>query len=80
MIEPFEMELADYDDDPIQIITQSIACDYRGHPLEIVEMTRGSDELEYDGWDLEGKLLFTHEQGEKIPLGHRNPRRAWHHF
>lgn len=65
MIEPFEMELADYDDDPIQIITQSIACDYRGHPLEIVEMTRGSDELEYDGWDLEGKLLFTHEQVKK---------------
>lgn len=39
LIEPFALDLADYDDDPIQIITQSIACDYRGHPLEIVEMT-----------------------------------------
>ncbi len=65
LIEPFALDLADYDDDPIQIITQSIACDYRGHPLEIVEMTRGSSEQEYAQWDLEGKILFTHEQVKK---------------
>ncbi len=65
VIAPKELKLADYQEDPIQIITQSIPCDYRKEPLEIVDMCHGSREEDYADIDLKGKLLFTHEQVKK---------------
>lgn len=65
LVEPKECTLADFKEDPIQIITQSISCDYRNQPLEIVDMDKGSEASAYEGVDLHGKLLFTHEQVKK---------------
>lgn len=65
VVEPEEVLLADYDDDPIQIITQSIAGDYRDRPLSIVDMDRGSAPEAYPDMDWSGKLLFTHEPVKK---------------
>lgn len=65
VIAPKELKLADYQEDPIQIITQSIPCDYRKEPLEIVDMCHGNREEDYADIDLKGKLLFTHEQVKK---------------
>ncbi len=65
VIEPAQLKLADYREDPIQVITQSLPCDYRNTPLEIVDMDRGSEESSYADVDLKGKLLFAHEQVKK---------------
>ena len=66
VVEPAELKLADYREDPIQVITQSIPADYREVPLEIVDMDRGSDAENYTDIDLSGKLLFTHAQVKKF--------------
>lgn len=66
VVEPAELKLADYREDPIQVITQSITADHREVPLEIVDMDRGSDAENYTDIDLSGKLLFTHAQVKKF--------------
>ena len=66
VVEPAELKLADYREDPIQVITQSIPADHREVPLEIVDMDRGSDAENYTDIDLSGKLLFTHAQVKKF--------------
>ena len=66
VVEPVELKLADYREDPIQVITQSIPADHREVPLEIVDMDRGSDAENYTDIDLSGKLLFTHAQVKKF--------------
>lgn len=66
VVEPAELKLADYREDPIQVITQSIPADHREVPLEIVDMDRGSDAENYTDIDLGGKLLFTHAQVKKF--------------
>lgn len=66
VVEPAELKLADFREDPIQVITQSIPADHREVPLEIVDMDRGSDAENYTDIDLSGKLLFTHAQVKKF--------------
>ena len=66
VVEPAELKLADFREDPIQVITQSISADHREVPLEIVDMDRGSDAENYTDIDLSGKLLFTHAQVKKF--------------
>lgn len=65
LIEPETVKLADFKEDPIQVITQSLPCDYRDQPLSIIDMDRGSSPENYEDVDLKGKLLFTHEQVKK---------------
>lgn len=66
VVEPAELKLADFREDPIQVITQSIPADHREVPLQIVDMDRGSDAENYTDIDLSGKLLFTHAQVKKF--------------
>jgi aminopeptidase-like protein len=54
-------EIASFKKNPISIITRSIGCDYRNSPLELVSLDRGSNEDDYRDADLEGKLVFVHE-------------------
>mgnify|MGYP000164396990 CR=1 FL=1 len=62
VIEPKQLKLADFKEDPIQVITQSIAWKDPHRPLEIIDMDKGSDPSNYKDVDFKDKLLFTHEQ------------------
>ena len=63
---PEEMDLADYEVEPVSVIQKSAPCDWRARPLELVEMTEGCAEAAYEGWELEGKVLFTHQHINKF--------------
>lgn len=58
---PVEMEIADYSKAALSIMPKSCPCDFSEQPLEVVYMDRGTDAEAYADWDLEGKLLFIHE-------------------
>ena len=58
--------LADYSVEPISLIQKSCACDWRDKTLDLVEMTEGCEKEAYEGWDLEGKVLFTHQHINKF--------------
>ncbi len=58
---PEGMLLADYQAQPVSLIQKSCPCDWRDQPLGLVEMTEGCEESAYEGWDLAGKVLFTHQ-------------------
>lgn len=63
---PVELELADYGVEPVSLIQKSAPCDWRERPLELVEMTEGCEPAAYEGWELEGKVLFTHQHINKF--------------
>lgn len=58
--------LADYRVEPVSLIQKSCACDWRSEPLDLVEMTEGCAEEAYQDWELEGKVLFTHQHINKF--------------
>lgn len=58
---PEQLDLADYEVEPVSLIQKSAPCDWRQAPLELVEMTNGCEPETYEGWELKGKLLFTHQ-------------------
>ena len=60
LVEP-QKRLADFSANNMSIIQRSIPCDYRGQPLDIVLMDKGSDPQNYAGVDLKGKLLFVRQ-------------------
>ena len=63
---PEGFTLADYSVEPISLIQKSCACDWRDQTLDLVEMTEGCEESAYKDWDLEGKVLFTHQHINKF--------------
>ena len=63
---PEKLDLADYGVEPVSIIQKSAPCDWRTQPLELVEMTEGCDPSAYEGWELAGRVLFTHQHINKF--------------
>lgn len=53
--------MADFDTCATSVMQKSGPYDYSGQPLDIVLMDKGSRKEDYEGVDLEGKLLFLRE-------------------
>lgn len=58
---PDPMEIADYAKAALSIMPKSCPCDYSDKPIEVIYMDRGTEPEAYDDVDIEGKLLFIHE-------------------
>lgn len=58
---PERMYIADYEKTALSVMPKSCPCDYSKMPIEVVYMDRGTEPEAYDDVDIEGKLLFIHE-------------------
>lgn len=58
---PETMEIADFSKAALSIMPKSCPCDYSETPIEVVYMDRGTEPEAYADVDIEGKLLFIHE-------------------
>ncbi len=54
--------IADYNADPICVLWNSVSCDCRNKPVEVILMDKGSDEENYKDVDFTGKIIFIKEQ------------------
>ncbi|MCL2321696.1 MAG: DUF4910 domain-containing protein [Oscillospiraceae bacterium] len=72
LIEPYELNLADFSKDPLSVIQRSMPCDYSNEAIEIVEMDKGTDEQNYEDYDLNKKILFVHEGFNKFMWAIKN--------
>ena len=61
LTEKGRQRLADFDTCATSVMQKSGPCDYSSQPLDIVLMDKGSRKEDYEGVDLEGKLLFLRE-------------------
>lgn len=57
-------KIADYRSDPLSILRESISCDYRNEPIEVIYMDRGTEEENYADMDFTGKVVFMKNQGD----------------
>jgi len=55
-------KLADHQADPISILDNSVSCDYRSTPVEVIYMDRGPEEEKYADIDFTGKIIFIKNQ------------------
>ncbi len=58
--------LADYDADCMSIVCNSISCDYRDKPLEIVPLLHGNDERAYENVDFSHTLALMLDFGDDV--------------
>lgn len=61
IIAPEKMYIADYSKAALSLMPKSCPCDYSETPIEVIYMDRGTDPEAYADVDIEGKLLFVHE-------------------
>ena len=61
IVAPEPMYIADYSRTALSIMPKSCPCDYMDQPIEVVYMDRGTEPEAYADVDIEGKLLFVHE-------------------
>ena len=61
IVVPETMHIADYSKAALSIMPKSCPCDYSETPIEVVYMDRGTEPEAYADVDIEGKLLFIHE-------------------
>ena len=61
LTEKGRQRLADFDTCATSVMQKSGPCDYSSQPLDIVLMDKGSRKEDYEGVDLQGKLLFLRE-------------------
>ncbi len=72
LIEPYELNLADFSKDAMSIIQRSMPCDYTNSEIEIVHMDRGIDESNYKDLDLNKKILFVNDDFNKFMWAIKN--------
>jgi len=61
LVTPERKRIADFKANNIAVVQKSKPCDYSNTPLDIVMLDKGSDESNYEGLDLNGKIVFIHD-------------------
>ena len=65
LIYPEKHELADFGENCMSVIQRSLPADFRQEPLDIVWLDKGSDPANYEGIDLERKIIFVDDDYNK---------------
>lgn len=61
VVYPTNFRLADFKANNIAVIQKSFPCDYSNTPVDVVMLDKGSDESNYEGLDLKGKIIFVRD-------------------